>query len=510
MNHLYKGRMTALAQAVVLSVASSVFAGLAVAATDSDVALEYASVHDLSARMARNELSSVELVKHLQARIASLDEQGPTLNAVIELNPEAIDIAAALDNERTQGKSRGPLHGIPVLIKDNFDTADKMQTTAGSPAMIGDPAAADAFVVKQLRDAGAVIIGKTNMSEWAYVRQMDLPNGWSGRGGQGKNPHLLGAGTCGSSSGSAAGVAAGFAPLAIGTETNGSITCPASANGVVGVKPTLGLFSRSGIIPITRLQDTPGTLTRTVRDAALMFNALQGIDAADAGSSDAPVGIDYTALLATDALQGKRIGYPTAYTGPYGRVLEPGLEFRMALTTLEQQGAILVPLTPRLPDMHNYFSVLMGGMKHDLPEYLATRSGQPIQTLAELIEFNESHPGAEGYGQQMLKDIDALDMTYAQATEQFKALNSSFQQAIDEQLIEHNLDAVIAEADGYSQFVAAVAGYPAVTVPSGMKEEGRPTSVFFFGTRWSDPQLLALAYSYEQASMKLQPPAFQE
>ncbi|WP_027923905.1 amidase family protein [Pseudomonas sp. URMO17WK12:I12] len=508
MKDILKNRMTALAQIILLSVSGPALADNNASVTAQP--LEYASVSELTERMARNELTSVALVEYLQARIHTLDKQGPSINAIIELNPQAIDIASALDQERQDGKVRGPLHGIPVLLKDNIDTADQMQTSAGSLAMVGQPAANDAFVVQQLRDAGAVILGKTNMSEWAYVREMGLPHGWSGRGGQGKNPHVLNGEICGSSSGSAAGVAAGFAPLAMGTETNGSIACPASANGVVGVKPTLGLFSRSGIIPITRLQDTPGSLSRTVRDAALMFNALQGVDASDPVTRDAPVGVDYTALLTTEALQGKRIGYPTEYVGTNGTVLRPGFEFLMALATLEEQGATLVPLTLRLPDIDGYFNALMAGMKHELPEYLASRSGLPIQTLQQLIDFNELNPGAEGYGQQMLNDINELDMTPSQAAEMFGILNASFKAAIDEQMTEHHLDALFADADGYSQFSAAVAGYPAITVPSGMSSDGQPTSVFFFGQRWSEPQLLALAYSYEQASLERQNPAFEE
>lgn len=509
MKDCFKKRMTVLAQAILISVTGIAYADDIAATSTAVNGLEYASVSELTAQMERNELTSVALVKHLQARIEALDKQGPAINAIMELNPQAIEIATALDKEREDGKIRGPLHGIPVLLKDNVDTADTMQTSAGSLAMIGQPAANDAFVVKRLRDAGAVILGKTNMSEWAYVRQMGLPHGWSGRGGQGKNPHVLGGEICGSSSGSAAGVAAGFAPLAIATETNGSITCPASANGVVGVKPTLGLFSRSGIIPITRLQDTPGTMTRTVRDAALMFNALQGVDASDAATGDAPVGIDYTALLATDALKGKRIGYPVEYTGPNGTVLRPDFQFLMALATLEEQGATLVPLKVRLPNIDGYFNALMAGMKHELPEYLASRSGLPIQTLQALIDFNELNPGPEGYGQQMLKEINELDMTHAQATELFAAFTADFKGAIDEQLTEHNLDALVADADGYSQFSAAAAGYPAITLPSGMNGD-LPTSVFFYGPRWSEPKLLALAYSYEQASLERQNPAFKQ
>jgi len=501
MKHRFKHRLNQLALAIVLPMA---VINAAVAAD----ALEYASVSELGKLMADNELTAVALVEHLTERMASLDKQGPTLNAVIELNPQAVEIATALDQERAQGQTRGPLHGIPVLLKDSIDTADMLQTSAGSLAMVGQPASRDAFIVEQLREAGAIVLGKTNMSEWAYVRDMELPHGWSGRGGQSKNPHVLSEGVCGSSSGSAVAVAAGFAPLSIGTETNGSITCPATANGVVGVKPTLGLFSRSGIVPITRLQDTPGTLTRSVRDAALMFNVLQGMDSADAATAGAPQGIDYTALLANDALNGKRIGYPITYTGSHGATLTPSFEFLMAMATMQELGATLVPLTMRLPDMGDYFTGLMGGMKHELPEYLASRTGLPVHSLQELIDFNTLNPGHDGYGQSMLEAINALSTTHQEATVIIEALNAAFKEAIDEQLREHNLDALVSEDDGFSQFSAAVASYPAITLPSGMNGDGLPTSVFFFGPRWSEPQLLAMAYSYEQESQHLQHPAF--
>lgn len=504
MKHLHTRRMTMLAHAILISLAATSLTAHA------DTPLEYASVAELKSLMAANELTSVALIEHFNRRIADLDKQGPALHAIIELNPQAADIAKAMDQEREAGKVRGPLHGIPVLLKDNIDTADQMQTSAGSMAMVGQPAAKDAFLVSQLRDAGAIILGKTNMSEWAYVREQGLPHGWSGRGGQGKNPHQLSGEICGSSSGSAAGVAAGFAPLAIGTETNGSIACPANANAVVGVKPTLGLFSRSGLVPITRLQDTPGTLTRSVQDAAMLFNVLQGTDASDSATANAPVGIDYTALLATDALNGKRIGYPTAYVGTNGSELTSSAEHLQALATLKSQGAILVPLTIRLPDIDGYFEGLMGAMKHELPDYLASRSGLPIQSLQALIDFNRLNPGDEGYGQEMLETINSMDMTHQEAGNLIASVHESYKRAIDEQLSEHNLDGLVSEADGYSQYAAAVAGYPAITLPAGIGTDGVPTSTFFFGAAWSEPQLFAMAYSYEQASLKLQHPSFKE
>jgi amidase len=501
MKYCFKRRANSLARAIVIALVAP---SIAVAAEP----LEYKSVDELSQMMTRNELTAVTLVEHLTARIAALDNQGPTLNAIIELNPDALTIAAALDKERASGQIRGPLHGIPVLLKDNIDTADNMQTSAGSLAMVGQPAANDAFIVKQLREAGAIVFGKTNMSEWAYVRDMTLPHGWSGRGGHSKNPHVLSEGVCGSSSGSAIAAAAGYAPLTIGTETNGSITCPATANGVVGVKPTLGLLSRSGVVPITRLQDTPGTLTRTVMDAALMFNALQGADAADAVTAEAPEAVDYTALLAKDALEGKRIGYPIAYLGSNGVSLTPSPEFLNAMATMQEKGATLVPLTIRLPDIDGYFDGLMGGMKHELTEYLASRSRLPVQSLQAVIDFNRLNPGHDGYGQAMLEMVEATTMTSQEAAVIINTISAAFKEAIDEQLREHNLDALVSEDDGYSQFSAAVAGYPAITLPSGMKDDGMPTSVFFFGTRWTEPQLLAMAYSYEQQSAELKHPAY--
>ncbi|MDI3396653.1 amidase family protein [Pseudomonas sp. V88_4] len=505
MKFRFNGRQNALAQAFLLSLTSS-----GAFAAPSSAPLEYASASELSAMMVSNELTSVALVQHLITRIADLDKQGPTVNAIIEMNSQALDIAAAMDEERAQGKIRGPLHGIPVLLKDNFNTADTMQTSAGSLAMVGQPAAQDAFTVKQLRDAGAILLGKANMSEWSGMRDLSLPLGWSGRGGQGKNPHVLSESTCGSSSGSAAAVAAGLAPLALGTETNGSISCPASANGVVGVKPTLGLFSRSGIVPITRLQDTPGTMTRTVRDAALLFNVMQGVDASDNATADAPTGVDYTALLSSEALQGKRIGYPIAYTGSHATVLNPSLEMLAAMATLEEQGATLVPLTVRLPDIDDYINGLMGAMKHELPEYLASRQGLPIDSLQALIDFNQANPVDDSFGQQTLEAINASALSRQESSTLLTTISQNFKDAIDEQVREHNLDALFAEADGFSQFSAATAGYPAITLPSGMNDDATPTSVTFYGQQWSEPQLFAMAYSYEQASMELRHPGFKE
>nr|WP_256573781.1 amidase family protein [Pseudomonas sp. NFACC04-2] len=500
--------------------------------TTEDVtqAYEYLSVTELNQRLTANRLTSVELVNYLNNRIQALDKEGPHLKAVLELNPQALADAALRDRERANGNVRGPLHGIPVLIKDNIDTADLMQTSAGSLAMVGMSAAQDAFVIKQLRDAGAIILGKTNMSEWAGMRDSSVPRGWSGRGGQGLNPHVLSAGTCGSSSGSAAGVAAGFAPLSVGTETNGSIICPSAINGVVGFKPSLGLVSRSGIVPITRRQDTPGPLARTVYDVALLLNHLADADPTDPLTGNAPQGIDYTSALSTEALQGKRIGVvldegeerrdipallPAMKTMKrsqcdlgHGMVHDLSPHYCAAVKTLQDNGATLVPVTLNMPGLGNYVRVLLAGMKLELPAYLNTRSGLPVASLEQLIEFNEQNPVEENYGQQMLELINAQTLSEAEVDALWLPIQTSFKSMIDTQLRNHTLDAMVADYDNVSQPSAAIAGYPIITVPSGVELDGEPTSISFIGTLWEDARLLGFAYAYEQASLKLVHPTF--
>lgn len=502
------------------------------ATTENDSqAYEYLSITELNQRLNDNQLTSAELVSYLNNRIQTLDKEGPQLKAVLELNPQALADAALRDSERASGNVRGPLHGIPVLIKDNIDTADLMQTSAGSLAMVGMPAAQDAFVVRQLREAGAIILGKANMSEWAGMRDWRVPLGWSGRGGQGLNPHVLSAGTCGSSSGSAAGVAAGFAPISVGTETNGSIICPSAVNGIVGFKPSLGLVSRSGVIPVTRRQDTPGPMARTVYDVALLLNHLVGADPSDPPTGSAPQDNDYTSALTTEALQGKRIGVvlddglkplsaipllPTVMNASdrtqcdlgNGMVHDLSPQFCAALKIIQSSGATLVPVTLNFPDINDYLQVLLAGMKLELQTYFNTRNGSPIGTLDNLIVFNEQHPGEENHGQQVLEQVHAQTLNEEQIDALWLPIHSRFRSMIDTLFSNHTLDALVADLDGVSQPSAAIAGYPIITVPSGTEQGGEPTSISFIGSMWEDAGLLGFAYAYEQASLKLVHPTF--
>jgi amidase len=499
-----KGRLLWLVRVVLLSIA-----GTAQAQTPApESRLEYLSVDQISQRMERNQLSAVGLVQHLQQRIAALDKQGPMINAIIELNPDALAMAESLDRERKAGHIRGPLHGIPVLLKDNIDTSDQMQTSAGSLALVGQPAAQDAFIVQRLRAAGAVILGKTNLSEWAYFRDPAIPSGWSGRGGQTKNPHLLSGDPCGSSSGSAAAVAAGFAPLTVGTETSGSIICPASLNGVVGIKPTVGLLSRSGIIPITSKLDTPGPMARTVREAALLLNAMTGTDPADPVKR--PRGlehVDYTALLRPNALVGRRIGYPAKFDrSALPLLIDP--QFSRALELMQAAGATLIPVDITDPASARLDEALAMGIKHELPRYLATRTGIPANTLEDIVLFNACAPGVEGYGQSTLKAANRLVVDEAAYHDLWQKIQSENAAVIDQSLALHQLDALVSDVGSAVMNVVPLAGYPGVMVPSGIDHDGLPTSIFFYGPRWSEARLLAMAYGYEQVSHARRLPVF--
>lgn len=499
-----RGRMTRLATLVLLSIAGAVHAQTPA----PESRLEYLSVDELGKKMERGQLSAVKLVQHLQQRIDELDKNGPQINAIIELNPDALAIAESLDLERKKGNIRGPLHGIPVLLKDNIDTSDQMQTSAGSLAMVGQPAAQDAFVVERLRAAGAVILGKTNLSEWANFRDLEIPPGWSGRGGQTKNPHVLSQTPCGSSSGSGAAVAAGFAPLTVGTETSGSIICPASLNGVVGLKPTPGLLSRSGIIPLAPKLDTPGPMTRTVRDAALLLNAMAGSDDADpVKQPQALKGVDYTALLLPDSLVGQRIGFPAKFEAS-GQGAEDDPQFSKALEVMRAAGATLIPVEFKDPDSARVEEALSMSFKKYVPDYLATRTGVAATSLEELVRFNENTPGEEAHGQTLLKAVDNLifdERTYKELWQTIQRENAA---AIDEMLVTHQLDALVMDVGSPGLNVISLAGYPGIMMPSGVDDDGLPTSVYFFGTRWSEAKLLSLAYGYEQASHARQTPAF--
>jgi len=465
---------------------------------------EYLSVNELGRQMARpGGLTSVDLVSFLQERIRRLD---PQLRSVIELNPEALEAARELDRERASGKVRGPLHGIPILLKDTLETTG-MQTSAGAFGLVGASAGKNAPLVDYLIKQGAVILGKTNMSEMAGFR--GGPDGWSSRGGQTRNPHQSDADVGGSSSGSAAAVAAGLAPLAVGAETNGSIIVPAARNGVVGLKPSVGLLDRNGIIPASQHQDTPGPMARSVMDAALMLNAMSGSDPLDTASVGAPQGIDYTKLLVPGALKGKRIGYPATFSKE-GETLPVvnSAQFSRTLEVLREQGAVLVPVNMRLADASRYDELLFSDAKEELNAYLANRSGLPVKSLTELIRFNDERDGANEDHQPLLKEISASTLTPEQRQPLWDALIQDFRSAIDDPIKSENLDVMVSDFETNSYFGVAAAGYPGIAVPSGTDEDGLPTSAYFFGTRWAEPTLLAVAHGYEQAAQVAIKPGF--
>ena len=515
-------------QFVQMGVAAGVAAGVLKDASAANAnALLDAGVRVQSARMQAGSLTSQALVKGYLARIAMLDKSGPHINAIIELNPDAVSIAAGLDRERKAGKVRGPLHGIPVLLKDNIATADQMRTSAGSLALADVHARHDAHIVGRLRAAGAVILGKTNLSEWANMRSTHSISGWSGRGGQTRNPHALDRNPSGSSSGSGAAMAAGFATLAVGTETDGSIVSPASTCGVVGFKPTLGLLSRSGIIPIAASQDTAGPMTRSVEDAAWMLAAMAGVDSADAATgASAGKAFDFAGALQADALKGKRLGVARNFFGS-SDALDAIAE--QALAVLRAQGAILVdvvvPNTDKYGDTETL--VLLYEFKPGLADYLKTYAPDAaIKNMDDLIAFNRRQAGREMpyFGQEHLiaasKKSGLATPEYVQA----QAENRRFARAegIDQVLKEHQLDALVAPTGGPAWLTdyingdhygasfsspAAVAGYPHATVPMGFVR-GLPVGLSFVGTAWRDAEILGLAYAYEQASHARRAPAF--
>lgn len=477
----------------------------------------------LQAQMEAGELTATELTQFYLDRIARLDQQGPTLNAVIELNPDALKIAGDRDKERNLGQLRGHLHGIPVLLKANIDTHDQMATTAGSDALKDHHAAADAFIVQRLRAAGAVILGKTNLSEWANFRSDDSSSGWSSLGGQTHNPYDLQRNPCGSSSGSAVAVAAGLASVAVGTETDGSIICPSSKNGIVGIKPSLGLVSRRGIIPIAHSQDTAGSMGRTVRDAAILYAAMIGEDREDVTAPLFPhQAPDVLAALDGASLQGQRIGVLRDYSGA-GTNEDVEQILTKSLALLRQQGAVIVDdisiSREGLGDAE--YEVLLYEFKADLNAYLEDiepGTGTTVRNLAGVIAYNERHSAVVMpiFGQ----DILTLAQTKGPLTEQayIDALLTSktiAQLGINETLQLHQLDAIIAPSGGpawltdhingdqsggiSSSSLAAVAGYPAVTVPAGFVED-LPVGLSFFGAHMSDAHLVGLAHAFEQAS----------
>jgi amidase len=467
--------------------------------------------------------------KYLQ-RIAEIDKQGPSVNSIIELNPDALDIADSLDRERRAKAARGPLHGIPILVKDNIDTADKMMTTAGSLALVGAPKPPkDSFVVQKLRQAGAVILGKTNLSEWANIRSGHSTSGWSARGGLTKNPYVLDRNPCGSSSGTGAGISANLAAAGIGTETDGSIVCPSSANGLAGIKPTVGLVSRTGIIPISHSQDGAGPMCRTVRDAAILLGALTGVDPDDSYTADSQGKsfTNYTQFLDLNGLKGARIGVARKYFG-----FNEGVDAIMAeaIDIMKKQGATIVD--PADIDTFGKFDdteaiVLNYELKADIAKYLA-RLGPacPVKNLADLIDFNNRNAQKEMpyFGQDIFtKSQEKGPLTtreYVDALEKNHRLTRT--EGIDAVMDKNKLDALVAPTGspawltdlvngdhfaGGSSNAAAVAGYPNINVSAGMMF-GLPVGISFFGRAWSEPTLIKLAYAFEQATQVRKPPKF--
>jgi amidase len=477
-----------------------------------------ASIADLQKQMAAGKLSSATLTSAYLQRIAEVDKTGPRLNAIIELNPDALSTAQELDAERLAGRLRGPLHGIPVLIKDNIATADRMETTAGSLALVGVRPPRDAAIVTQLRAAGAVILGKTNLSEWANFRGDKSVSGWSGRGGQTRNPYALDRNTSGSSSGSAAAVAANLCVVAVGTETDGSIVSPSSVCGIVGVKPTVGLVSRAGIIPISASQDTAGPMARTVRDAALLLEVMAGVDPQDVVTQSRPTGytVDFAGQLKPGSLRGARLG---VIRGPFGldARLNPLLE--SAIENMKKAGAVIVDLG-ELPDFNKAseaeLEVLLYEYKDGLNAYFATLgANSPIRSLADLIAFNQAHAAQElaFFGQELVERAEAkgplTDQTYIDARATCLKLMRS--EGIDALLAKHHLDALVSLTNGPAWMIdpvngdaytggssspAAVAGYPSVTVPAG-DFHGLPVGISFYGGAWTEAKLLALAVDFE-------------
>ncbi len=495
-------------------------------------AFEYAgsTVAGLAAAQASGRTTAVALAEAYLSRMDAVDSSGPMLRSVIERNPDAIAIAAALDAEREAGRVRGPLHGIPVLLKDNIDTGDRMRTSAGSLALAGAPAARDAFLVARLRAAGAVILGKTNLSEWANIRSSASSSGWSARGGQTRNPHALDRNPCGSSSGSGAAVAAELCVVAVGTETDGSIICPSRACGIVGIKPTVGLVSRAGIIPISRSQDTAGPMARSVADAAALLSALAGVDPGDpaTAASAGRAAADYTAFLDREALRGARLGVVRGMFGDHPQVARVMEE---SLGVLRGLGATLVdpvdfPTQGQFDDAE--YEVLLYEFKAGLADYLATRGPEvEVRDLAGLIAFNERHRAREMpfFGQDIfLAAQEKGPLTtpaYLAALEKCRRLSRG--EGIDAVMDAHRLDACIAPSGGTAHLTdlvngdywtgvgsstfAAVAGYPHVTVPAG-DAFGLPIGLSMFGRAWSEPRLIALAYAFEQATRRRLAPRF--
>ena len=487
------------------------------------------TVPDLQRMMESGEHTARSIAEAYIARIEALDRQGPELRSMIEVNPDALQIADELDAERAAGQVRGPLHGIPVALKDNLDTHDRMTTTAGSLALEGSIPSQDSFVAERLRAAGAILLGKANMSEWAYFRGERATSGWSARGGQCRNPYALDRNPCGSSSGSGVAASANLCALTVGTETGGSIMCPSSSNGIVGIKPTVGLWSRSGIIPISHSQDTAGPMTRTVTDAAILLGGAVGVDPRDEATSrsDGNFHTDYTQFLDPAGLEGARIGVARSFTGFDPRIVTL---FEEAIEAMREAGAVIVD-PANLPEAawndEMPLLVLEYEFKADLNAYLATLGEEaPVRTLEEIIAFNEANADREmpHFGQQRMIASQArgplTDEAYLNAVRTIQRANR--EDGIDALASEHQLDAIIAPTrdvpwvtdhikgdrldGGSSAGPAAIAGYPDISVPMGFVK-GLPVGVSFFGPAWTEPTLIRVAYAFEQATKHRRAPS---
>jgi amidase len=491
-----------------------------------DFELNEETISSLQDKMSSGKYSSEQLTKLYLDRINAIDKKGPLLNSVIEINPDALDIARKMDAERKSGRLRGPMHGIPILIKDNIDTADKMQTTAGALALEGNIAAKDAFVVKQLRDSGAVLLGKTNLSEWANFRSTSSSSGWSSRGGQTRSPYILDHNPCGSSSGSGVAVAANLCTVAVGTETDGSVTCPASVNGIVGLKPTVGLVSRSGIIPISVTQDTSGPMGRTVKDVAILLGAMVGTDPADEASKNTggKNSNDYAKFLDPNGLKGKRIGIDKKplSENQFMKALQ-----QKSIDLLKQEGAQIIEI--------NYFEaidklgkeeflVLQYEFKDGVNKYLGA-SASKTRTLAEVIAFNlkNEDKAMPYFRQETLESSNKKGgLDSKEYKEAFKKSHLGSRLIIDNVIRKNNLDAICGLTMGPACSIdvvygdrwggslttpAAITGYPHISVPAGMIYN-LPVGFSFFGPAFSEPQLFAMAFAFEQASKSRVSPTF--
>jgi amidase len=519
-----KASTTAGAAGALATTGTVAGAGAALAGSDDHVppfAFEERTIAELQAAMTAGRLSSRRLTQAYLRRIRRIDLSGIQLNSVIEVNPDAVEIAAALDAERRRGKVRGPLHGIPILVKDNYATRDKMETTAGSLALVGAEVPRDAFVIRQLRRAGAVILGKTNLSEWANFRSTQSSSGWSGRAGQCLSPYVLDRNPCGSSSGSGTAAAANLAAGTLGTETDGSIVCPSSHNSLCGIKPTLGLTSRSGVVPIAHSQDVTGPMCRTVADAAAVLGAMTGVDPRDPATADSKGHShrDYTKFLDPNGLRGARVG--VWREGVFGISPEADAIAEAAIAELSRLGATVVDPAdiPNVADTFDpEFTVLLCEFKDDIAAYLSELRNTDMRTLADLIAFNDAHADTElrWFGQEIFLQAEATggtaDPAYADALATSKRLA---QEGIDQTLARFELDAIVSltnsppwttdlvNGDHFltaSSTPSAIAGYPNITVPAGYSFGELPVGINFIGGRFTEPTLIKLAYGFEQGT----------